>query len=287
MKSAETPAQIQDDLALDFELLENWEDRYQYLLELAKECPPLPNAFKNDSLLIKGCQSKVWLRATCNAEGRMDFAADSDALLVKGIITLLLKVFQHQSPEAILETRFDLHERTGLQHHLSPNRANGLAGMLDRIRQLALLYRPVQENLGKPSPRNLHSSMPSQNDSPQETNPASGLKSSSQSTANPTFIEIQDAVLNIIKTIYDPEIPVNIYDLGLIYNIEVQQGGKVLVTMTLTSPSCPVAGTLPGEVEDKMRGVHGVNEVKVELTFDPPWSQDLMSEEAKLELGFL
>jgi len=267
----ETPAQIQDNLALDFELLENWEDRYQYLLELAKECPPLPEAFKNDSLLIKGCQSKVWLRATCNAEGHMEFAADSDALLVKGIMTLLLKVFQHPSPEAILETRFDLHERTGLQHHLSPNRANGLAGMLDRIRQLALLYRPVQENLGKPAPRDLPTPEPSDKDN----------------TKNPTFVEIQDSVLNIIKTIYDPEIPVNIYDLGLIYNIEVQQGGKVLVTMTLTSPSCPVAGTLPGEVEDKIRGVHGVNEVKVELTFDPPWSQDLMSEEAKLELGFL
>jgi FeS assembly SUF system protein len=264
MKAVESPAQIQENLALDFELLENWEDRYQYLLELAKECPPLTDAFKNDSLLIKGCQSKVWLRATCDADGRMEFAADSDALLVKGIIALLLKVFQHQTPEAILNTSFDLHQRTGLQHHLSPNRANGLAGMLDRIRQLAILYRPMHENKGKtPSKR--------------ET---------TQSTA-PTFVEIQDAALSIIKTIYDPEIPVNIYDLGLIYNIEVQQGGKVLVTMTLTSPSCPVAGTLPGEVEDKIRGVNGVNEVKVELTFDPPWSQDLMSEEAKLELGFL
>jgi metal-sulfur cluster biosynthetic enzyme len=73
----------------------------------------------------------------------------------------------------------------------------------------------------------------------------------------------------------------------LIYNIEVRNGGAVKVTMTLTSPSCPVAGTLPGEVADKIRGVHGVSEVDVELTFDPPWSQDLMSEEAKLELGFL
>ncbi|MFM7589812.1 MAG: SUF system Fe-S cluster assembly protein [Bacteroidota bacterium] len=143
--------------------------------------------------------------------------------------------------------------------------------MLDRIRQLALLYRPVQENLGKPAPRDLPTPELSEKDN----------------VKNPSFVEIQDSVLNIIKTIYDPEIPVNIYDLGLIYNIEVQQGGKVLVIMTLTSPSCPVAGTLPGEVEDKIRGVHGVNEVKVELTFDPPWSQDLMSEEAKLELGFL
>ncbi|MFM7912446.1 MAG: DUF59 domain-containing protein [Bacteroidota bacterium] len=102
-----------------------------------------------------------------------------------------------------------------------------------------------------------------------------------------TFIDVQNEAIQVLQTVYDPEIPVNISALGLIYTIEVQQGGKVLVIMTLTSPSCPVAGTLPGEVEDKIRGVHGVNEVKVELTFDPPWSQDLMSEEAKLELGFL
>lgn len=276
MTTRETPAQIQDNLALDFELLENWEDRYQYLLELAKECPPLPDAFKNDSLLIKGCQSKVWLRATCDSEGRMEFAADSDALLVKGIITLLLKVFQHQSPEAILETNFDLHQRTGLQHHLSPNRANGLAGMLDRIRQLALLYRPMHHNIIKATAQNepVHTAL---SERPKHTD----------QHGNPSFVQIQDAVLNIIKTIYDPEIPVNIYDLGLIYNIEVQQGGDVLVTMTLTSPSCPVAGTLPGEVEDKIRGIQGVRNVKVDLTFDPPWSQDLMSEEAKLDLGFL
>ena len=282
MNLIETPAQIQDNLALDFELLENWEDRYQYLLELAKECPPLPDSFKNDSLLIKGCQSKVWLRATCSSEGRMEFVADSDALLVKGIITLLLKVFQHQTPEAILNTSFDLHQRTGLQHHLSPNRANGLAGMLDRIRQLALLYRPMHESQRKNSSKG-HALQ-----APMEQTDSSSIKNSNPTqSSSPSFVEIQDAVLNIIKTIYDPEIPVNIYDLGLIYNIEVQQGDNVLVTMTLTSPSCPVAGTLPGEVEDKIRGVQGVNEVKVELTFDPPWSQDLMSEEAKLELGFM
>lgn len=276
MTTRETPAQIQDNLALDFELLENWEDRYQYLLELAKECPLLPDAFKNDSLLIKGCQSKVWLRATCDSEGRMEFAADSDALLVKGIISLLLKVFQLQSPEAILATNFDLHQRTGLQHHLSPNRANGLSGMLDRIRQLALLYRPMHQNIIKATAQN-----------ETENTALSERQKKSDHHGNPSFVQIQDAVLNIIKTIYDPEIPVNIYDLGLIYNIEVQQGGDVLITMTLTSPSCPVAGTLPGEVEDKIRGIQGVRNVKVNLTFDPPWSQDLMSEEAKLDLGFL
>jgi FeS assembly SUF system protein len=261
---------LQEQLAADFALLENWEDRYQYLLELAKECPPLDEAFKNDALLIKGCQSRVWLRATSLPDGRLEFAADSDALLVKGIMTLLLKVFQHQKPTDILGTTFDLHQKTGLQHHLSPNRANGLAGMLDRIRQLALLYRPVEGTAPEKS-----------------VTESPALPATPSTGQEPTFVETQDAVLNIIRTIYDPEIPVNIYDLGLIYNIEVRNGGVVKVTMTLTSPSCPVAGTLPGEVADKIRGVHGVSEVDVELTFDPPWSQDLMSEEAKLELGFL
>jgi FeS assembly SUF system protein len=102
-----------------------------------------------------------------------------------------------------------------------------------------------------------------------------------------SFVEIQNDVISILKTIFDPEIPVDIYELGLIYEIKVSPGGKVDVLMTLTSPACPVAGTLPGEVEGKLKGINGVSEVKVELTFDPPWSQELMSEEAKLELGFL
>lgn len=102
-----------------------------------------------------------------------------------------------------------------------------------------------------------------------------------------SFVEIQNDVISIIKTIFDPEIPVDIYELGLIYEVKVSPGGKVDILMTLTSPACPVAGTLPGEVETKIKGVHGVSDVKVELTFEPAWSQDLMSEEAKLELGFL
>lgn len=106
-------------------------------------------------------------------------------------------------------------------------------------------------------------------------------------TIERSFIEIQNDVISILKTIFDPEIPVDIYELGLIYEVKVSPGGKVDILMTLTSPACPVAGTLPGEVEDKIKGAQGVSEVKVELTFDPPWSQDLMSEEAKLELGFL
>lgn len=91
----------------------------------------------------------------------------------------------------------------------------------------------------------------------------------------------------MIKTCYDPEIPVNIWELGLIYDVRVDDAGKVDVVMTLTSPFCPAAQSLPEEVREKISGIAGVSDVNVEVTFDPPWTQDMMSEEAKLELGFL
>lgn len=100
-------------------------------------------------------------------------------------------------------------------------------------------------------------------------------------------IEIGDKIVNILKTIYDPEIPVDIYELGLIYDVLVNDDNDAKILMTLTSPNCPVAETMPKEVEDKVASLSEINNVEVELTFDPTWTQDMMSEEAKLELGFL
>ena len=102
-----------------------------------------------------------------------------------------------------------------------------------------------------------------------------------------THIEIQNEVIDMLQTVYDPEIPVDIYQLGLIYEVIVDPGNNVKVVMTLTSPACPVAESMPGEVEQKVRQVEEVNEVEIELTFEPPWDQSMMSETAKLELGFL
>ncbi|WP_194851678.1 iron-sulfur cluster assembly protein [Nonlabens antarcticus] len=99
--------------------------------------------------------------------------------------------------------------------------------------------------------------------------------------------EIGEKVLRVIKTIYDPEIPVDIYELGLIYDIMVSDEAEVKVLMTLTSPNCPVAESLPMEVEEKIKSLKEVKDAEVEITFDPPWNKDLMSEEAKLELGML
>ena len=97
----------------------------------------------------------------------------------------------------------------------------------------------------------------------------------------------QDQVIEVLKTIFDPEIPVDIYELGLIYEVKISAEGKVDIDMTLTSPNCPVAESLPKEVEDKVAEMAGVESAKVQIVFDPPWTQDMMSEAAKLECGFL
>ena len=99
--------------------------------------------------------------------------------------------------------------------------------------------------------------------------------------------ELGEKIVKVLKTIYDPEIPVDIYELGLIYDVFVNEDHDVKILMTLTSPNCPVAETLPVEVEEKVKSLDVVRDAEVEITFDPPWSQDLMSEEAKLELGLL
>lgn len=107
-----------------------------------------------------------------------------------------------------------------------------------------------------------------------------------QATDTPAT-DLKLKVIEAIKTVYDPEIPVDVYELGLIYEVSLYPVNNVYVLMTLTSPSCPSAEVIPGEIEQKIKAVEGINDVKVEVTFDPPYSQDMMSEAAKLELGFL
>ena len=98
---------------------------------------------------------------------------------------------------------------------------------------------------------------------------------------------LSDAIIETIKTIFDPEIPINIYELGLIYEVKVDEDFNAHILMTLTSPNCPVAESLPQEVNEKVKNIKGINDVEVELTFEPPWTQDLLSEEAMLEMGLL
>ena len=102
-----------------------------------------------------------------------------------------------------------------------------------------------------------------------------------------TYLQLESEILKVIKEIFDPEIPVNIYDLGLIYEIDVDDYDNVDIKMTLTAPNCPVADSMPNEVKEKVKAIEGVNKVNIEMVFDPPWSASMMSEEAKLVLGYL
>ncbi len=113
------------------------------------------------------------------------------------------------------------------------------------------------------------------------------MKDKQENPATQPEPTLRDRVIETLKTVYDPEIPVDVYELGLIYEVSIYPVNNVYIKMTLTSPACPAAETIPGEVETKVRQLKDVNDVQVEVTFDPPYSPDMMSEAAKLQLGFL
>jgi FeS assembly SUF system protein len=118
-----------------------------------------------------------------------------------------------------------------------------------------------------------------------EQNRNNGMKKETTDVINKQ--ELEEKIIAMLKTCFDPEIPVNIFELGLIYEIQIDNEGNVVVKMTLTSPACPVAGSLPGEVQEKVYSIPEVRNVKVELVWNPPWDKDMMSDAAKLDLGML
>ncbi len=122
---------------------------------------------------------------------------------------------------------------------------------------------------------------------PSSPNPAGAPPPAPANLSEQEIQALQEKIVEALRSCYDPEIPVNIYDLGLIYDTRVEPTGRVYVKMTLTAPGCPAAGVLPGEVEDKITVLPKVAEVKVDVVWDPPWTKDRMSEAAKLQLGFL
>ena len=131
--------EIQDELIEDFSLFEDWADKYEYIIELGKSLPALDEQYKIEDNRIHGCQSRVWLHAD-HKDGKIFFDADSDAFITKGIIGLLLKVLSGHSPKEILDADLYFIPQTGLQSHLSPTRANGLASMVKQLKAYALVY---------------------------------------------------------------------------------------------------------------------------------------------------
>ncbi|HIS11168.1 MAG TPA: SufE family protein [Candidatus Avibacteroides excrementipullorum] len=137
----ETIDELQDEVIEDFSQVDDWMDRYQMLIDLGEELPPMEEEYKTQQNLIDGCQSQVWLQADMTEDGKIVFSADSDALIVKGIIALLLKVISGHTPDEILQSELYFIDRIGLKDHLSPTRSNGLLAMVKQIKMYALAYK--------------------------------------------------------------------------------------------------------------------------------------------------
>ncbi len=135
-----TIKEIQAEIIDEFSMFEDWDERFQYVIDLGKNLPLIDERFKTEENIIKGCQSKVWLQGD-KIDNKIVFSADSDAIITKGIIAILIRVFSNQNPEAILASDTDFLDQIGLKSHLSPTRANGLVSMIKQIKMYALAYQ--------------------------------------------------------------------------------------------------------------------------------------------------
>jgi len=137
--------EAQDELIEDFELFDDWESKYEYIIDLGKEFPPLKEQFKTEDNIIKGCQSRVWLNAYMDGE-LLKFEADSDAIIVRGLVSMLVKVLSGHTPEEIASADLYFMERIGLHQHLAQTRSNGLASMLKQMRAYGFAYQAKSFN---------------------------------------------------------------------------------------------------------------------------------------------
>ena len=248
----------------EFSMYDEWLDKYEYLIELGKALEAYPEEQKTEEKLIKGCQSRVWLDYEMK-DGKLFFRADSDAIITKGIISLLISVYSGRTPAEIAADDFGFVDQIGLKENLSPTRANGLVSMIDTIKWVANEMAAKEKSV-----------IPSETKESKEV-----LTAEDVAALQPLYAD----VILALKQVYDPEIPVNIYDLGLIYELNIDKDRKVSIVMTFTAPNCPMADEVMHEVEDSVKRVPGVTGCSIELTFEPVWDRSMLSEEARVDLG--
>ena len=277
----------------DFSMYDEWLDKYEYLIELGKSLDAYPEEEKTEDKLIKGCQSRVWLDCELK-DGKLWFRADSDAIITKGIISLLIGVYSGRTPEEIAADDFGFVNEIGLRENLSPTRANGLVSMIETIKAKAkeiagqtghdgetghdvvdLDAAVISSDAPSVIPSEAHSVIPS------EAKESPVLTAEDVAALQPLYAD----VILALKQVYDPEIPVNIYDLGLIYELNIDKERRVSILMTFTAPNCPMADEVMHEVEESVKRVPGVTGCTIELTFEPVWDRSMLSEEARVELG--
>ena len=258
----------------EFSMYDEWLDKYEYLIELGKALEAYPEEQKTEEKLIKGCQSRVWLDYEMK-DGKLYFRADSDAIITKGIISLLISVYSGRTPAEIAADDFGFVDQIGLKENLSPTRANGLVSMIDTIKWVANEMAEKEKMAGQAGHDDVV--IPGSTGNLSEN----VLTAEDVAALQPLYAD----VILALKQVYDPEIPVNIYDLGLIYELSIDKDRKVSIVMTFTAPNCPMADEVMHEVEDSVKRVPGVTGCSIELTFEPVWDRSMLSEEARVDLG--
>ena len=203
-------------------------------------------------------------------DGKLYFRADSDAIITKGIISLLISVYSGRTPAEIAADDFGFVDRIGLKENLSPTRANGLVSMIDTIKWVANEMAEKEKMAGQAG-----------HDEKTQAGHDGVLTAEDVAALQPLYAD----VILALKQVYDPEIPVNIYDLGLIYELNIDKDRKVSIVMTFTAPNCPMADEVMHEVEESVKRVPGVTGCSIELTFEPVWDRSMLSEEARVDLG--
>ena len=250
-------------------MYDEWLDKYEYLIELGKALEAYPEEEKTEEKLIKGCQSRVWLDYELK-DGKLYFRADSDAIITKGIISLLISVYSGRTPQEIANDDFGFVDQIGLRENLSPTRANGLVSMIETIKGAAKEMAEKEEIAGQAG-----------NDDKTQAGNDDVLTAEDVAALQPLYAD----VILALKQVYDPEIPVNIYDLGLIYELTINKEREVSILMTFTAPNCPMADQVLAEVQQGVEAVPGVTKCTIDLTFEPEWDRSMLSEEARVELG--
>ena len=268
----------------DFSMYDEWLDKYEYLIELGKALEAYPEEEKTEDKLIKGCQSRVWLDYE-QKDGKLYFRADSDAIITKGIISLLISVYSGRTPAEIAADDFGFVNEIGLRENLSPTRANGLVSMIETIKRAA---KEMADQVGHDDKAQVGHDDKDQVGHDEVVIPGSTGNLSEDVLTAEDVAALQPLYADVIlalKQVYDPEIPVNIYDLGLIYELNIDKERTVSIVMTFTAPNCPMADEVMHEVEDSVKRVPGVTGCHIELTFDPVWDRSMLSEEARVDLG--
>ena len=265
----------------EFSMYDEWLDKYEYLIELGKALEAYPEEQKTEEKLIKGCQSRVWLDYELK-DGKLYFRADSDAIITKGIISLLISVYSGRTPAEIAADDFGFIDQIGLKENLSPTRANGLVSMIDTIKWVANDMAAKEEMAGQAR----HEEKDARHDDVVILGSTGNLSENVLTAEDVAALQpLYADVILALKQVYDPEIPVNIYDLGLIYELNIDKDRKVSIVMTFTAPNCPMADEVMHEVEDSVKRVPGVTGCSIELTFEPVWDRSMLSEEARVDLG--